>query len=260
MLFPEDPLAQPAGRDARFATTNWSLVLDAGATDSQVVRPAMGRLIERYWYPLYAFVRRKGHDAEDALDLTQEFLARLVGRNWLSTADPSKGRFRTFLLTALERFLVDEWRRESRAKRGGGRPVLSLSGAWPSSLSLSSGDAERRYLLEPADDLTPERIYERRWAMTILEEAMRRLEAESAAAGRETLFAAVRPVLGGEDAPGAYAEIAPRLGMKKGALRTAVHRLRRRFGAILRAEIAETVSDPREVDEELRHLFRSLRA
>jgi RNA polymerase sigma-70 factor (ECF subfamily) len=254
----DDPLERHAGKAARFETTHWSLVLAAGATDSHVVRPAMARLLETYWYPLYAFVRRKGHDPDDACDLTQEFLARLLERNCLSAADPAKGRFRTFLLTALDRFLVDEWRRESRQKRGGGRTVLSLSGAGRAGLSVSAGDAEARYRLEPADELTPERIYERRWAMTILDQTMRRLEDECGAAGRGALFAAVKPVLAGEDPTSPYADIAARLHMKEGALKTAVHRLRGRFRTILRAEIAETVSDPRDVDEEVQHLFQSL--
>jgi RNA polymerase sigma-70 factor (ECF subfamily) len=258
MVLPEDPLAVDSGKDPGFHTTHWSLVLAAGATDSQVVRPAMDRLLARYWYPLYAFVRRKGHGPDDACDLTQEFLTRLLERNYLGSADPARGRFRTFLLTALDRFLVDEWRRESRQKRGGGRPVLSLSGSSASGRSLSVRDAEARYRLEPADDLTPERIYERRWAMTILEQAMRRLEVECAALGRDALFAAVRPILAGEDPDDPYAGIAARLHMKEGALKTAVHRLRARFRTILRAEIAETVSDPRDVDEEIQHLLQSL--
>ncbi len=209
----------------------------------------MGRLLETYWYPLYAFARRRGRGPEEACDLTQEFLMGLLERSLFSSADPQKGRFRTYLLTAFERFLVDERRRENREKRGGGRLVLSLS----------SIDAEERYRLEPADTLTPEQIYERRWAMTLLEEAMRRLEEESAAAGREDLFAAVKPILSGEDACSPYAELAAQLGMKEGALKTAVHRLRRRFGTLLRAEIAQTISDPQDVDEELRHLFHLLK-
>ena len=246
---PELPLAPNLRGEARFATTRWSLVIAAGGTDSQEVRPAMGHLIERYWYPLYAFVRRKGRDAEEAFDMTQEFLLRLLDRNFLASADPSKGRFRTFLLTALERFLIDEWRRETRERRGGGRTILSLSPV----------DAEDRYRLEPADTATPESIYERRWALALLEQALRRLREECTAAGRQELFRAVEPLLSGEDSGRPYAAIATGLEMTEGALKTAIHRLRRRFAVILRAEIAETVARPEDVDEEVQHLFRSLK-
>ncbi len=244
LLVPER--GQPA---FRFTATHWSLVLAAGGTDAESARPALARLLETYWYPLYAFVRRKGHDPEDACDLTQEFLARLLEGNLLSAADPAKGKFRTFLLAALERFLVDEWRREVRKKRGGGRAPLSLA----------VFDAEERYRLEPADDLTPERIYERRWAITLLEQALRRLEEECAAAGRDALFAAVKPVLVGEDHLRAYAAISADLKMTEGALKTLVHRLRRRFRTLVRTEIAQTVFDPRDVAEEIQHLFQVLK-
>ncbi len=249
MGLPEHPLSPAGEQTSRFAATDWSLVLAAGGTNADSVRPAMGRLLEAYWYPLYAFVRRKGRNPDDAADITQEFLTRLIERNFLSLADPTKGKFRTFLLTALERFLVDVRRRETREKRGGGRAVLSLSML----------DAEDRYRLEPADveALTPEQIFERRWAITLLEQALKRLEQESAAAGRGPLFAALRPVLAGEPTDGSYVEIAGALGMKEGALKTAVHRLRRRFGAILRTEIASTVAGPAEIEEEVQQLFRS---
>lgn len=235
-------------QNGRFAATDWSLVLAAGGTNAESVRPALSRLLEAYWYPLYAFVRRKGRSPDDACDLTQEFLARLMERNFLSLADPARGRFRSFLLTAMERFLVDEHRRESREKRGGGRAALSLSVL----------DAEERYGLEPVDSLTPERLYDRRWAITLLEQALQRLEKESVAAGRGPLFAALRSALAGGEADAPYGQIAARLGMKEGAVKTAMHRLRRRFAAVLRAEIAETVGDGCEVEEEVRHLFRSL--
>jgi RNA polymerase sigma-70 factor (ECF subfamily) len=249
MAEPELPPGKRSQGAARFATTHWSLVVAAGRTDSGEARPALSRLLESYWYPLYSFVRRKGNRPEEAFDLTQEFLARLLDRNFLGDADPAKGRFRTFLLAALECFLVDHWRWEARQKRGGGRAILS----W------SAMAAEERYRLEPADTLTPERIYERRWALAVLEETLKQLGAECAASGKEALFAAVRPILSGDDADSPYAGIAARLGMKEGALKTAVHRLRRRFGALLRAEIAQTLSDPLEVEEEIRHLFASLR-
>ncbi|HZN57690.1 MAG TPA: RNA polymerase sigma factor [Planctomycetota bacterium] len=248
MAYPEPPAPQRLQPLSRFAATDWSLVLAAGKTNVESARPAMGRLLETYWYPLYAFVRRKGRGPEDACDLTQEFLARLLERNFLSSADPSKGKFRTFLLTALERFLVDELRREHREKRGGNRRILSLS----------MEDAEGRYQLEPQDTLTPQRIYERRWAITLLERSLGRLEAECGVAGRSDIFKALKPVLAGGQTTVSYEEIAGQLGMKEGAVKTAVHRLRRRFAALLRTEIAETVTDPSEVEEEVQELFRSL--
>ena len=242
-------MAEPPGQSARFATTRWSLVLAVGGTDTKESRSALGRLLETYWYPLFAFARRKGRSADDACDLTQEFLSGLLEGSLFRAADPGKGRFRTFLLTAFERFLVDAWRHENSERRGGGRRVFSLSAI----------DAEERYRLEPADTLTPEQIFERRWAMTLLEETFQRLEEESAAAGRGELFAAVRPILSGEDSGSAYAELGAKLGFKEGAVRTAVHRLRRRFGALLRAEIAQTISDPQDIEDELRHLLHLLK-
>jgi RNA polymerase sigma factor (sigma-70 family) len=245
---PEPAFPKQIGRASRFATTHWTLVLTAGGADANSARAAMGRLLETYWYPLYAFVRRKGRPADEAFDLTQEFVFRLLERNYLRAADPSRGKFRTFLLTVLERFLVDEWRRETSQKRGGGSTILSLSLL----------DAESRYLLEPVDTLTAERIYERRWAVTLLEQAIQRLEKEYATAGKGALFARLKPLLAGEPGENPYVQIAAQLSMKEGAVKTAMHRLRRRFAAILRAEIAETVLDPADIEEEVQHLFRSL--
>src|SRR5688572_25046691 len=159
MASPDPPPPPGLENDPRFTTTRWSLILAAGGADSPQVGPALRQLLERYWYPLYTFVRRKGHDPEESRDLTQEFLSRLLEKNLLRSADPRKGRFRTFLLTALYRFLVDEWRREGRQVRGGDRSIVSLDFV----------QAEARYRFEPVDTMTPERIYERRWAMTLLE-------------------------------------------------------------------------------------------
>jgi RNA polymerase sigma factor (sigma-70 family) len=245
---PDERFGLPRARTGHFHTTQWSLVLAAGGTDREEAGPALERLVQTYWYPLYTFIRRQGMDAEEAIDLTQEFLARLLEKNFLGAADPARGRFRTFLLTALERFLANEWARRRRQKRGGGRPLLSLD----------VGAAEERYRLEPAHTLTAERLYERRWAMTILESAMARLGEECSQTGRAALFEAARAILAGEPAGTSYAEIGARLGMSEGAVKTAVHRMRRRYGEILRWEIAETVGDPREVDEEIRQLFTAL--
>lgn len=248
MNVPEVPFSVPQALTSRFAATNWSLVLAAGGTDSQAARPALCRLLETYWYPLYAFVRRSGRDPNDASDLTQAFVACLLERNSLALADPAKGKFRTFLLTSIERFLVDDHRSRRREKRGGGTQVLSLSFL----------DAEERYRLEPIDPMTPERMYERRWAMTLLDRALKRLEGESATTGRGAVFAALKPFLSGEPAGCSYVEIARGLAMTEGAVKTAVHRLRRRYAALVRAEIAETLADPAGVEEEVQHLFRSL--
>lgn len=240
--------ASPHPQTSRFTATNWSLVLAAGGTNSGEVRPAVARLLEKYWYPLYAFVRRRGRDPNDASDLTQAFVTSLLERNAISMADPTKGKFRTFLLAALERFLIDDHRTRTREKRGGGKAEFSIS----------LFDAEDRYRLEPAVAETPERVYERRWAMELLAGALKRLEDESAASGRAAQFAALKPLLSGEPAGTSYLEIARGLSMSEGAVKTAVHRLRKRYAALVRAEIAETLADPGDVEEEVQHLFRCL--
>ncbi len=240
--------ALPAHGRPNFATTHWSLVLAAGGTDSIEIRPALSCLIDLYWYPLYVFVRRKGRSQDDAFDSTQEFLSRLLERNLLSGIDPSKGRFRTFLLTCFERFLFDEWARDHGLKRGGGRKIVSLS----------APEAEEMYRLEPVETWTPERIYERRWALTLLERTMTCLAEECMASGKKALFEAVKPLLSGENSTCTYAELSTRLAMNEGALKTAVHRLRKRYGVLLREQIAQTVAGPEEVEDELRDLFHRL--
>lgn len=243
-----DGESQHRAAGPRFATTQWSVVLAAGGTDATAAAPALERLCRAYWYPLWAFCRRKGHTPDDASDLTQAFFLRLLERNFLGLANPERGRFRTFLLTALERFLISEWVRGQREKRGGGRRFFSLD----------AEKAEARYQLERADHLTPERLFERRWVFTLLERAVDLLREECSRSGRESLFEAAKSSLtaGGGDLD--HEEIAARLGMSRGAVKTAMHRLRRRYGEILRAEIAETVGDPADVDDEVRHLFAVL--
>jgi RNA polymerase sigma-70 factor (ECF subfamily) len=223
-------------------------VAAAGGSNSSAAAQALEWLCGVYWYPLYAFCRRKGHGAEDAFDLTQEFFTRLLEKCSIAGADPAKGKFRTYLLTSFERFLVNEWKREHRLKRGGGRMPFSFNAA----------AAEERYRLEPADVHTAERIYERRWALTLLEQTLERLGAECAASGRLPLFEAVKPELSGEGGESTLAEIAGRLGMTTSAVKTAMHRLRRRYGELLRAEIAQTVALPDEIDDEIRQLFSIL--
>ena len=232
---------------AWFTTTHWSVVLQAAENHSGQATEALTELCRVYWYPLYAFVRRKGHSPHDAQDLTQEFFARLIEKNSVRAADRNKGRFRTFLLGALDHFLANEWRDARRIKRGGGKLLLSLDDT-----------AEERYRLEPADTATPERLYERRWALTLLEQSLARLGEECAAEGKRALFDAVKGLLAGERLPGGYSDLAKERQMSEGALMTAVHRLRRRYGELLRAEIAQTVSSPGEVEAELRHLFTAL--
>ena len=232
-----------------FATTHWSVILAAGDASSPRAQAALEALCRAYWYPLYAYVRRKGHDADDAQDLTQEFFARLLARNYLSVADRNKGKFRSFLLGSLEHFLAREWTKAHAQKRGGGQAVLSLD----------ETDAENRYLLEPAHELTAEKIFDRRWATTLLDQAMSRLREECVANHKGDLFGKVESFLSGEKGEASYADVAAALKMSEGAIKVAVHRLRQRYGELVRAEIAQTVASPKEVDEELQYLFSVLR-
>jgi len=243
---PSTPHESP-GRSA-FVTTQWSAVLAAGSSDTAQSRAALEQLCRGYWYPLYAHVRRRGYDAHSAQDLTQEFFVRLLGRDWIARADQARGRFRTFLLTALERFLANEWDKSRAQKRGGGvRP-----------LSLQFDTAETRYGAEPADTHTPEQAFERRWAVTLLDAVLRRLEAEQHAEGKAEQFAALKQCLVGDRASLPYGQIAQAAGLSEGAVKVAVHRLRQRYRELLRAEIAGTVASSDEVDAELRHLFNVL--
>jgi RNA polymerase sigma-70 factor (ECF subfamily) len=223
-------------------------VLSAGRSDTPRAQDALARLCQVYWYPLYAYVRRRGYGPEDAQDLTQEFFARLLARKWVGSADPEKGRFRSFLLTAMNHFLADEWDRLKAQKRGGGERVLPLE----------VETAETRFQLEPADPLTPEKIYERRWAQTLLESVFEQLRQAYAAEGKAALFAELKSGLTQARAAVPYAELEARLKLSEGALRVAMHRLRQRYRELLRAEIAHTVTEPGEVEEELRYLFRVL--
>lgn len=238
--------AAPAGM-GRFATTRWSLVLAAGRRASPEADRALAALCGTYWYPLYAFARRRGLDAEEARDRTQGFFARLLETEGLAAADRSRGRFRSFLLASFSHFLANEWDRRRARKRGGGRPTLALD--------FASG--ESRYGSEPSHDATPERLFERRWALALLDRALGRLEAEYRAAGKADLFDALRPALAG-DRGTPYAELAARLGTTEGAVKVAAHRLRGRCREAVRAEIAETVATEADIDDELRHLFEAL--
>jgi RNA polymerase sigma factor (sigma-70 family) len=244
-----DEQQEPAHSGSRqFATTRWSLVLAAGQRGSPQSSDALATLCVNYWYPLYAYVRRLGHDADEAQDFTQAYFARLLEKNDLAAADPGRGRFRAFLLTSLKHFLANEWDRARAEKRGGGRSVLSID----------FGTAEERYRAEPSHDLTPEKIFERRWALVLLENVLARLHNESAQAGKADSFDRLKGFLTGEQAAVTYGKLAVELNTSEGAVKVAIHRLRRRYRELLRAEIEETVADSDEIDQEIRDLFSAL--
>jgi RNA polymerase sigma-70 factor (ECF subfamily) len=232
----------------RFATTQWNVVLAARDGTDTEARRALESLCEAYWYPLYAYVRRRGHAADEARDLTQAFFADLLSRDFLAAVDRSKGRFRSFLLASLEHFLSHERDKERTLKKGGGVRFLPLD----------IDVAETRYRHEPADPLTPELVFERRWGLMVMERAMERLQVESSGDQPER-FEHLKPYLTGSEPHTQYREIAASLGMTESAVKAAVHRLRQRYGRLLRAEIAETVADPAEVDDEVRHLLTVVR-
>lgn len=233
-----------------FVTTQWSVVLTAGRSDTTHAHQALEQLCRVYWYPLYAYVRRRGRSPHDAQDLTQEFFARLLEHNWLAAANQERGRFRTFLLTAMERFLANEWDKVRAQKRGGGVRVLPLQ----------FDTAETRFGAEPADTRSPEQAFERRWALTLLDEVLRMLEVEQRAEGKAEQFATLKQCLVGDRASLPYDQIAQATGLSEGAVKVTVHRLRLRYRELLRAEIANTVATPDEVDAEMRHLFNVLTA
>lgn len=229
----------------RFATTHWSIVVSAGGGRSPEASRSLAILCENYWYPLYAFVRRSGYSAEDAQDLTQEFFVRLLEKDFIAAADPKKGRFRTFLITALKRFLANEYDRVQAQKRGGGQRIVSLEGL------------EEKYRRQPADTLTPERIFEQQWALALLDQVLAHLQAEMTAENKAALFDALKGHLTGSQA-GGYATTAAHLGMSEGAIKVAAHRLRKRYRELLREEIAQTVSSSDEIEEEIRYLLTCL--
>jgi DNA-directed RNA polymerase specialized sigma24 family protein len=236
----------PAAGDV-FATTHWTVVLAAGRRSTPQAERALEELCRTYWYPLYAYVRRQGHAKEDAEDLTQGFFASFLRRNYLEGVSSEKGRFRAFLLGALKHFLANEHDRAVCQKRGGGTAPLSLD--WQ--------EADSRYRIDPADRLSPDKLYDRAWAVTLLEQVITRLRQECAADGKAGVFEELKPFLmaGKGDIP--YAQAAARLGVNEGAARVAVHRLRKRYRELLRLEIAQTLADPADLDEEMRALFRA---
>jgi RNA polymerase sigma factor (sigma-70 family) len=243
--------AEPDGGDSSprwFVTTHWSVVLSAKQEPSTKADAALEMLCKTYWWPLYAFVRRRGYEAPDAQDLTQEFFARLLAKDFLRAVDRSKGKFRSFLLAAMEHFLAKEWRRSQTQKRGGEFKFVSIN----------DETAEQPYLQVAASDQSPAKTFERQWAMTLLQQAVARLRDEFTASGKNALFEEIKVFLTGEKRAASYAELATRLGTTEAALKMAVSRMRERYGELLREEIANTVSDPKDVDEELRALFAAL--
>lgn len=235
----------PVGSPRGFVTTRWTVVLSAAQRDAPESAAALEQLCRVYWYPLYAYVRRMGKSSHDAEDLTQEFFARLLAKDYLAAVEPERGRFRTFLFMAFKRFLADEWDKSQALKRGGGLKPLSLD----------TSIAEHRYQAEWVEAMTPEHIYEHRWALTLLEQAMNRLQAEFRQAGKQGDFDRLKGFLTAEKGSINQAEVAASLGMSEGALRVAVFRLRRRFREVFQDEIAQTVARPDEIEVEIRHLL-----
>ena len=233
----------------KVATTQWSQVLAARDGSDTEARAALEGLCQTYWQPLYAYIRHQGADPEEARDLTQGFFAELLEKDFLSSVDPEKGRFRAFLLASLRHFLAHQRRSAQTLKRGGGTRTLSLD----------TEVGEQSYALHSGAQITPMDVFEQRWATTVLERAMVRLQHHSEASGDRTLFQRLKPYLTSPEPQAPYREVAEALGISEGGVASAVHRLRQRYGKCLRAEIAETVAEPEEVDDELRQLLASVR-
>ncbi len=248
-LTPEaPPSADPSPRRAGFADTRWSMVLRAGRNDTPLAQAALATLCRNSWFPLYAHVRRRGRSAHDAQDLTQAFFARLLENRTLAAADPRRGRFRSFLLSSLNHFLADEWDRSRTQKRGGDHEIVPLDFA----------SAEARYASGASDGLSPDQAFDRQWALTVLETVLTRLEGEWRRESKADTFAALKQTLTGARESQPYAELATELGQTEGAVKTAVHRLRRRYRELLQAEIADTVATRDDEKDEMTTLLRAL--
>ena len=248
MLPPSSEFSGESRQNGAFCTTHWSAVLCARDQNSPGADKALASLCEAYWYPLYVYVRRRGYGPIEAEDLTQAFFARVIQGNYLADITPGLGRFRSFLLTSFKHFLANEWDRAHTQKRGGDKTIFSLD----------DEEAESRYQFELVDDATPELIFEKRWALVLLERVLMRLRQEFVTSEKSELFDQLKTFLTTDQPESSYAEIAARTGGKEGTIKVAVHRLRRRYGELLRAEIAETVSNPNEVEDEVRHLITVL--
>jgi RNA polymerase sigma-70 factor (ECF subfamily) len=242
------PTTSGGSSSPSFQTTHWSLVLLAAERGAAGSDDAIAKLCGDYWQPLYGYVRRCGESVHAAQDLTQEFFARLLDKNYLQTADRERGRFRSFLLGALKHFLANERKAARAQKRGGGQPVLSLD----------FQSAEAAYLAEPVDERTPDQVFAQQWAVLLLDRVLNRLEEEFSRAGKVPQFQQYRTILVAGDGQRSYEAIAAELGMTEAAVKMSVHRLRKRYRALLREEIAQTVANPADVDEEMRELFAVL--
>jgi RNA polymerase sigma factor (sigma-70 family) len=238
----------PAPRAGRFATTRWSLVFAAGEKSDARSAESLATLCEMYWYPVYAFIRRQGYRPEECADLTQEFFARVLEKNYFQDADPARGRFRVFLCASIRHFLSNERDRARTLKRGGNQPPISIG----------VETAEGTYQLEPRDDLTPEKLFDRRWALIMLERVLGRLRDTHVSAGKSEMFDRLKGFLTGDSAGVPYADVAEALGMTEGAVKVAVHRLRRHFRDTLIQEIAETVLDPADINAEIEYLLKAV--
>lgn len=247
-MLPNDGDAKYSAPADRFATTRWSIVLAAGRPQSAGAGEALAALCQTYWYPLYAYVRRRVPDVNEAHDLTQAFFAELLEKNYVGPATQERGRFRAYLLTSFKHFLSHEWERAKAQKRGGGRTPISLD----------FDDGDSRIRLEPSAGLSAEELYEKQWAVALLERVMKLLQTELAADGKTDQFAALKDFLVGEHEGTTYDEAAAKLGMTTAAAKMAASRMRSRYRKLLREEIAQTVVGPDEVDEEIRDLFRAL--
>ena len=246
---PSDGVEPSAKVSGLFTTTHWSVVLAAEQSESPQAAQALEQLCRTYWYPLYAYVRRRGYGPEDAQDLTQEFFLRLLRKDYLAQVDPRKGKFRSFLLAAINHFLANEWDRANAVKRGGRVTFLALD-----------HDSAEQRLAEISLERSPEQIFERCWALAFLQEVLGRLRDEVDQAGRSAHFAELKVFLTGEQSSVSYAVLAAKLGTNEASLRKEVQRLRHRYGELLREEIARTVASPAEVEDELCHLFTVLSA
>ncbi len=245
MNSPSDGVEPSAKVPGLFTTTHWSVVLAAGQGESPRAAEALETLCRTYWYPLYAYVRRQGHNPEHAQDVTQDFFAHLLAKGFPRGAGPERGKFRSFLLASLRHFLVDQHRHADAAKRGGGQRTVSLD----------ESRGEERFRLEPQHDLTPEKLYEREWAMTLLDRAQSRLREEHVVAGKTELHDRLKGFPLAEKSVSSFQQAATELGMTESALKSAVHRMRARYRQLVREEVAQTVADPAELNEEARHLI-----
>jgi RNA polymerase sigma-70 factor (ECF subfamily) len=235
--------------DGRFATTRWTIVSAAARrTESPEVHRALASLCQGYWFPIYAYLRRRGYRKDQAEDYTQAFFAHLLEKHGLQHVKPSKYRFRSYLLAALNNFLITDWRRERALSRGGGKRFVSLE----------VEDAEHRYSLEPTDALSPERLFDRSWALAVIHRSLEALRSEYESAGKQKLFERLKGHITQEQYAGTYAEVAADLGISEGAARVTVYRMRARLGELIRAEVAETVNSSEQLEEEIGELFTAL--